>query len=348
MSSNNSPKEALFPFQTLTPSHLTVDPERHLLTAAHQFAIDVIGEEDGRYIDLFWSAFHLAVAHAPAAGSLRSAGSPLPVPLTVSRSPATAAEHVEASQKNRSLLLQDQEFVRNETQRIRAGLHRFEITGGSDDPTNLLPDCVAVGINGPNGFTFVGSGTLITPHVVLTAAHCLAAQEQEMTIYTGPNINSAPGTFIPGAGHQHPQFDNTLLSSSPHDIAVIILNQAVGIPPRPVAPTPLLTGASQALIAGYGANDPFGSVNAGVRRYGYVSLGNKLATEMVAGPSNVPGHTGDACRGDSGGPLYVGDGTRWFIAGVTSRTLPGNHPHCGYGHIYTRIDAHWDFVSAYL
>jgi endonuclease G len=71
------------------------------------------------------------------------------------------------------------------------------------------------------------------------------------------------------------------------------------------------------------------------KKYGFES-----DYEFVAG-----GEGYDSCNGDSGGPAYIiVDGQR-KVAGLTSRGIKSTFRPCGDGGIYTRPDAHKDFLD---
>jgi endonuclease G len=74
-------------------------------------------------------------------------------------------------------------------------------------------------------------------------------------------------------------------------------------------------------------------------------LGFDAASEWVAGRK----HLGvDSCNGDSGGPAYIAAGGRFKVAGLTSRATREASVPCGDGGIYTRIDAHLDWIRQEL
>jgi secreted trypsin-like serine protease len=56
--------------------------------------------------------------------------------------------------------------------------------------------------------------------------------------------------------------------------------------------------------------------------------------ELVIGSSEI-----DACRGDSGGPIFDLVEDRWRLIGLTSRKLPTARAACGGGGICTHVGA---------
>jgi secreted trypsin-like serine protease len=164
------------------------------------------------------------------------------------------------------------------------------------------------------------SGTLISPTVFLTAAHCgddgaavrvtFASQYKEGDkVYTG--------TF-----HADPLYSGT--QSDPHDIAVVVLDRSVtGIAPARLPSAGSLSDLSKDqrfTSVGYGAykvtNEPGG------HRYlyddrrmvatGSLNATNKSWLHISGNPSTGNGGT---CYGDSGGPNFLGRTN--VIAGIT-------------------------------
>jgi V8-like Glu-specific endopeptidase len=164
------------------------------------------------------------------------------------------------------------------------------------------------------------SGTLISPTVFLTAAHCAEASDQVRVTFDtayqdGDRVYT--GTF-----HGDPLYNQS--QSDPHDIAVVVLDKAVkGITPAQLPKANSLSnlsGSQKFTSVGYGAyevtNEPGGHqyLYDDVRMVGTGTL-NTITKSWLKISMN-PSH-GDAgtCYGDSGGPNFLG--TSNVIAGVT-------------------------------
>jgi secreted trypsin-like serine protease len=164
------------------------------------------------------------------------------------------------------------------------------------------------------------SGTLISPTVALTAAHCAA--DGERVGVTFDTAYQAGDKVYYGTFHADPLY--THVQSNPHDIAVAVLDKAVrGITPAKL-PTAgslsKLSGSEKFTSVGYGAyevtNQPGG------HRYLYndvrmVATGtlNSTNANWLRISMNPSTGNGGTCYGDSGGPNFLG--TTSIVAGIT-------------------------------
>jgi V8-like Glu-specific endopeptidase len=164
------------------------------------------------------------------------------------------------------------------------------------------------------------SGTLISPTIFLTAAHC--GDDGERVRVTFDTAYQDGDKTYSGTFQSDPLYNQT--TSDPHDIAVVVLDKAVkGITPAllPEAGSlSNLSGSQTFTSVGYGAyevtNQPGG------HRYLYndvrmVATGtlnstNKAWLRISMNPSTGNGGT---CYGDSGGPNFLG--TTDIIAAIT-------------------------------
>jgi V8-like Glu-specific endopeptidase len=164
------------------------------------------------------------------------------------------------------------------------------------------------------------SGTLISPTVFLTAAHCADASDQvRVTFDTAyqDGDKTYSGTF-----YGDPAYNQT--QSDPHDIAVVVLDKAVkGITPAQLPTANSLSNLSstqQFTSVGYGAYEV--TKGPGGHQYLYDDVRNvatgtlNTVTQSWLKISMNPSHgDGGTCYGDSGGPNFLG--TSDVIAATT-------------------------------
>jgi secreted trypsin-like serine protease len=163
------------------------------------------------------------------------------------------------------------------------------------------------------------SGTLISPAVFLTAAHCAEGDRVRVTFdsaYRDGDMVYA-GTF-----HADPAYGKT--QSDPHDIAVVVLDKAIkGITPARLPKADSLSdlsGTQQFTSVGYGAyevtNQPGGPeyLYNDVRGVATGTL-NSINSAWLRISMNPSTGNGGTCYGDSGGPNFLG--TTDIVAATT-------------------------------
>ncbi len=193
------------------------------------------------------------------------------------------------------------------------------------------------------------SGTLISPTVFLTAAHCdisdftgttRVAVTFESSGYPAPGAPLHAGTF-----YGDPLFSQR--QNDPHDIAVVVFDEAVtGITPARLP--------SRGQLDGGRVNDPFTAVGYGLgervhipgtgapfftdpgeREFAVTTLSavNKAWLRLSMNPATGDGGT---CYGDSGGPNFIGAGSSEtnIIGGIT---ITGDVP-CRATNVIYRVD----------
>ena len=215
------------------------------------------------------------------------------------------------------------------------------------------------------------SGALISPEVVVTAAHC-AVVEPEVGVVRA----AAPGTLEVVAGHLvsrsaheamvrpvvevrvHEGYDHDFIMGrnrsgagqggigSPNDIALLLLDS----PFDGIANAPLLSKEREqelvrhgdiGFVAGYGVYD----LEENLKGELYISD----AVIDILGPKELLtrriDQLGDSCYGDSGGPLYVPTEEGNFLVGLVSRGRSDVKRDCGDGGVYTLLSAHLPWIA---
>jgi V8-like Glu-specific endopeptidase len=175
-----------------------------------------------------------------------------------------------------------------------------------------------------DGTWAVCTGTLISPTVFLTAAHC--DQGLARVSVTFDSAYQAPGTTHTGTYHADPAYNQA--QSDTHDLAVVVLDKPVkGIVPArlPKAGSlSTLTGAQTFTSVGYGANAVTQQPGGKTFTYSdvrYVSSGtlNSLTPTWLRISQNPSTGNAGTCYGDSGGPNFLGSGRTEtnIVAGTT-------------------------------
>jgi secreted trypsin-like serine protease len=168
------------------------------------------------------------------------------------------------------------------------------------------------------------SGTLISPTVFLTAAHCDIGTEQVYVTFDSEYTSRSK--LYSGTFYGDPLYNQS--QSDPHDIAVVVLDKPI----RGITPAQLPTlgqfdrvDKNQPFTAvGYGGqeavNQPGGPVIGylDTREYA-VSTFNAVGPSYLRLSQNPATGSGGTCYGDSGGPNFLGAGSTEtnIIAGIT-------------------------------
>jgi secreted trypsin-like serine protease len=157
------------------------------------------------------------------------------------------------------------------------------------------------------------SGTLVSPRVFLTAAHCDEGGDGRVRVTFSTAYKAADPAYD-GTFHADPEYNQK--QNDPHDIAVVVLDEPVdGITPAELPAAGSLSDLpsdQRFTSVGYGAyevtNQPGG------HRYLYddvrmVATGtlNAVNPAWLRISMNPATGNGGTCYGDSGGPNFLGD-----------------------------------------
>lgn len=221
-----------------------------------------------------------------------------------------------------------------------------------------------------------GSGTVIADGSwVLTAAHVVGSgAPSNWSFVLGSSTYSVAAIYV------HPLWNGNI--SNGRDIALVKLSSAV----TGVTPAQIYTGSPSALIGAVGYSVGYGLTGTGSTGYGGGIDGNRRAMENVidafynsnsnpqewflsdfdspSGNTNSLGVVGSSpnplnlegvvAPGDSGGPVFVLQGSNYFIAGVHSfladvgPPIGNNSPDARYGDLLgsTRVDLYADWINS--
>jgi secreted trypsin-like serine protease len=202
------------------------------------------------------------------------------------------------------------------------------------------------------------TGEVISPHVVLTAAHCLdpdvlMTTTAKFAVFTGTTLSqSSPSSEFLTVKETH--FDSAFDPQNPqngHDVGVVILANPTTITPIPynrVAMTQTMVGQA-ARFVGFGVTsgtDTMGT-SAGTRRQAPTKLAS--LDDLLLGFQDAQ-H--GICEGDSGGPALMTINGTEVIVGITSFGLQGcplTSPQAGFqAGNDTRVDKYIDFIDMWV
>jgi hypothetical protein len=186
----------------------------------------------------------------------------------------------------------------------------FGVPDGGDHPN---VGGVVVDIDGEK--FLVCTGTLISPTVFLTAAHCIF--DGDYFVSFDAEI-TASSKLHPGTPFVHPDF--TFSQNDPHDVAVIVFAKPVkGITPAALPSAGLLNNLNlngqKFTGVGYGLHERVHTPGGGAplfednnERWRSVSSFNALTSAWLRLSQNPATGNGGTCFGDSGGPNFLGAG----------------------------------------
>jgi MYXO-CTERM domain-containing protein len=219
----------------------------------------------------------------------------------------------------------------------RVGAIPRPIVAGAADAADLgIVELVAVLGNSLAKCT----ATLISPHVLLTAAHCIAETTgARYVLFLGPDDSTvATRDLLPvSAALFDPQYDGN--PANGHDIAVVAVATPPALPIVPINRAPLTSAAlgRPARYVGYGLTDGVAQSGDGVKREATASVG-QIGRNLILIGANPHG----TCNGDSGGPLLMDTGRGEAIVGVVSF---GDDQACLTNSFFQRLDTQVAWVD---
>jgi secreted trypsin-like serine protease len=191
------------------------------------------------------------------------------------------------------------------------------------------------------------SGTLITPRVILTAAHCVEFQNgapAQYVAYFGTNVvaetDGGEIDTIPITAYEyHPNWNIDNLEAG-NDIGLVALGRPIqGVTPIDINRAPLEDHIGEEVqLVGWGRTSGEGE-DFGIKREATTTL--TAAENLLIQYGSASANT---CQGDSGGPNFMTIDGIDVIAGITSY---GNVGCNDYG-VGTRVDKFTSFIDDFI
>lgn len=229
---------------------------------------------------------------------------------------------------------------------VELGETSAPIVGGN--PTDQYPAVPLLysEIEGQDGAQLC-SGTLISPRVILTAAHCVEFRDgapDQYVAYFGANVTVQSDPARRAAIEIidfvfDPAWDIDDLDAG-HDIGLVLLDRPAPVSPMPFNRAPLDSLVGQEVhLVGWGRTTGDGE-DFGIKREVTSTLQGSTPLLMQYGSASA-----NTCQGDSGGPNFMTiDGVE-VVAGVTSFGNTGCDQY-GFG---SRVDAYaTSFIDPYV
>ncbi|HZS37795.1 MAG TPA: trypsin-like serine protease [Polyangia bacterium] len=214
------------------------------------------------------------------------------------------------------------------------GVARAPITNGAADPG----DPAVVALLDASG-SVACSGTLIAPHTVITAAHCMLDGNDFDQFQVAFGASASPmGALALTDARPHPMFDPATFA---HDLCLLTLRQVAPVAPMAIDPRAVdqsFVGVSFSAV-GFGSTAPQ-ALDTGTRRSGTAKV---IAVD--AGGFTVAPAPSQPCAGDSGGAALFQNGGATVLTGVISHGDTGCSDHA----VFSRLDvAEASFIQPYL
>jgi len=181
------------------------------------------------------------------------------------------------------------------------------------------------------------TGVLISSNTVLTAAHCVTTGQAYW-------VEFGAGSGFWGVATRHPGY---ALSPATHDLAVISTMDKMGRPFRARIATAVSAG-QMITLSGFGQTGD-GIPQDGIKRYGTNAIDSVDANRFffdtdLTSPAGTEAAT---CRGDSGGPAFLGGITSDCVGGITKGQEPGGPCTAAGGRwIDTRVDVQLAWIQS--
>jgi V8-like Glu-specific endopeptidase len=190
------------------------------------------------------------------------------------------------------------------------------------------------------------TGEVISPHVILTAAHCVSPGEvganAVFRVFTGSDFNLASALDLLPVRETHfnPLFDAANPQNG-NDVGVAILANPISVSPLKINRAPITNAmvGQPVRFVGYGLDNAPAQSGSGLKRQTSTTLSD--FTNLLLHFSDG---THETCNGDSGGPAFMNINGSDVIVGLTSF----GDANCNQGGFDTRVDAMLSFIDPFV
>lgn len=180
------------------------------------------------------------------------------------------------------------------------------------------------------------SGTLVSPTVFVTAAHCLVDEPENLYVsfdaFVGAPDVGPEVTLHPGRAVGHPEYVDSTAPGDTHDVGLVVLDPPLEGAPVAQLPLPEANEAATAWdLVGYGREGFDGTAfyGGGTRHFATGAFGSLEEFKLLL---DQRGTLGGSCNGDSGGPVLLG-GTSTLLAVISD-----GDPECLVDSVNYRLD----------
>jgi secreted trypsin-like serine protease len=228
------------------------------------------------------------------------------------------------------------------------GVAEEPIIGGTADAADASVVLLYMTIPAQTGGSLC-TGEVVSPHVILTAAHCTGGEDPSVTnaiwrVYLGDDFSKATAADMLAVkeAHYNPKFDiNNLPAGNDVGVAILANPLPATMVPLPFNRTSMDVGfdGKQVRFVGYGLDNAAAQSGAGIKRTTTTTL-----TDHTALIIHFSDATHETCNGDSGGPAFMTLAGKETIVGLTSY----GDVNCNMGGYDTRVDAMAAWIDGYI